>query len=113
VLLALLCCLAAAVWLYDRYYFSVRWPSKIQEETTGTTLAGENALISKERHFAYGEGFARWRYKIEASTPSLQRLCGPVPVRDCSFNRSRKIGEGVDLNVDLTNGVLTVEEVWS
>ena len=106
-------CVATAVWLYDRYYFSVLWPSKVQRETVGTTIATADALISKERHFAYGEGFARWKYRMEASSVALRQVCGNVGVDQCSFNRSRTMEEGVTLSVSLSAGVLTVEEWWS
>jgi hypothetical protein len=103
---------AAAIWLYDRYNFSVLWPSKVQQQTLGTTIATADTLLTSERHFAYGEGFARWRYKLEGSNPALRQLCGKVDVGNCAFSRSRTVEDGVDLSVSLSAGVLTVEEWW-
>ncbi len=106
-------CIMAAAWLYDRYHFAVRWPAEVQRETVGKAVAGADKLLSKERHFAFGEGFARWKYKADSSSEALQSLCGNVEVRRCSFTRSRVLDEGVTLNVSLSRGVLTVEEWWS
>jgi hypothetical protein len=113
-LLGGLLCLGAGTWLYDRHYFSVRWPAQVQREVLGTEIASANALISKERHFTqFAEGFARWRYKVEASNGAVQRLCGSTPVSKCSFTRTRRVKEGVALTVSLSGGVLTLEEWWS
>jgi hypothetical protein len=113
ILLGVVGCLAAATWLNDRHYFAVRWPSKVQHEVLGTAVAPANNLISKERHFsAYGEGFARWRYRADPSASALKGLCGEVAVATCSFSRSHSVEEGVDVSVTLTGGVLTIEEWW-
>lgn len=107
-------CLAAGTWLYDRYSFSVRWPAQIQREVLGTEIAFGDGLISKERHFSqFGEGMARWRYKIEASNAAAQRLCGRIPVSKCSFVRTRRVEEGVEVSASLSGGILMLEEVWS
>ena len=104
---------AAVGWLGDRYHFAVRWPAKVQREVVGTTLANRDTILSRERHFAYGEGFARWRYKVEPGTPAFARFCGKTATVSCSFVRARKIEEGVELSVSLSGGILTVEEWWS
>ena len=104
---------AAALWLNDRHYFAVRWPAQVQREVLGITVASGNDLVSKERSFAWGEGFARWRFKIHTVSPALVRLCAPVEVGKCSFNRTRQIEEGVLLVVHFDDNVLTIEDVWS
>lgn len=113
VLLGMVGCLAAATWIYDRHYFAVRWPRSVQHEVLGTTVAAADSLISKERHFSqFGEGFARWRYKADPSASALRRLCGEVALATCSFTRSRRFEDGVDLSVSLSGGVVTIEEWW-
>jgi hypothetical protein len=112
-LLPVLVVVLLGAWLYDRHYFAVQWPAKVQQETVGSTLAANDRVLSKERHFAYGEGFARWRYKADASSEALQRLCGGAAEHTCSFSRSRSLQDGVRLNVSLSDGILTVEEWWS
>jgi hypothetical protein len=112
-LLVFIGCIAAATWLWDRYTFAVRWPSRIQQEVLGSTIASSDALISQERRLAFGEGFARWRYKVDAKSVTFRTLCQNAPVSQCSFNRTRKIAEGVDLSVTLSGGILTLEEWWS
>jgi hypothetical protein len=105
--------IGAAAWLYDHYQFSVIWPNRVQRELFGTTLANANSLASSERHFAYGQGFARWRYKMASTNPSLQRLCGNIELAKCSLNKHRTVDRGVDVHGVLSGGVLTVEEWWS
>jgi hypothetical protein len=105
--------LALCGWLYDRHYFAVRWPADIQRETMGGTVATEDSLLSKERNFAYDEGFARWKYQADASDGTLQRLCGATAVSRCSFSRSHAPEEGVTTSVSLSGGVITIEEWWS
>lgn len=113
-MLGLVGCFAAATWLYDHHHFAVQWPRNIQQEVLGTTIATDDSLISKERHFSqFGEGFARWRYKADASGSAFRRLCGEAEVATCTFIRSRKVEDGVDVSVSLSRGVLTIEEVWS
>lgn len=116
-LAALLCgmlCLAAGFWLYDRHIFSVRWPAKVQREVLGFEIAFADSLISKESSFSqFGEGFARWRYKIRASNAAVQGLCGNIPVSQCSFSRARRLEEGVEVSASLADGILTLEEIWS
>ena len=99
--------------LYDRHNFVVRWPVNIQRQTIGSTVATSAQLLTKERDFAYGEGFARWKYRADASSKALQRLCGATVVSHCSFNRSHSPQEGVTSSVSLSGGVLTIEEWWS
>lgn len=106
-------CLAAASWGYDRHYFGAIWPETVQKEVVGTTLVTEDALIASERHFAMGEGFARWRYRVEGQNPALRHLCGTTDLPRCSFTKSRQIEEGVGLTVTFSEGILTVEEWWS
>jgi len=113
VLLGIVGCLAAATWLYDRHYFVVRWPSNVQQEVLGATVATAGSLISEERDFSSnGEGFTKWRYQADPSASALRRLCGEVAVATCSFSRSRRVKEGVDVSVTLSGGVLTIEEWW-
>jgi hypothetical protein len=109
-LLGTLGILALGGWLYDRHYFAVRWPADIQRETIGSTLATRDRLLSKERSFAYGEGFARWKFQADASDKTLRRLCGATAVSRCSFSRSHKPEDGVTTSVSLSGGVITVEE---
>ncbi len=108
--------IAVAVMLWsagDRYYFAVVWPSKVQQETVGRVLADYGSLASRERSFAWGEGFARWRYHVDPANVRLRSFCGGNATRSCSFSRSRKVETGVTLYVDFADGVLTVEEWWS
>ncbi|WP_338504882.1 hypothetical protein V6R86_12505 [Sphingomonas kaistensis] len=113
-MLGLVGCIAATTWLYDHRHFSFQWPRNIQQEVLGTTIATDDSLISKERHFSqFGEGFARWRYKADASASDLRRLCGETDVATCQFTRSRKVEDGADVSVSLSRGVLTIEEVWN
>jgi hypothetical protein len=104
-------CVAGCV--YDRYEFCVVWPEHIQRELNGTTLARSNNLISSERHFAWGQGFARWKYRITAPNRSLQLICRNVEIANCSFSKRRTLEKSVDLDANLSAGVLTVEEWWS
>lgn len=106
-------CIAAGVLLWDRYTFEVRWPSRVQEEVLGATIASREMMISKERSFSYGEGFARWRYKLDDRGSALRHLCQGASAGRCSFTRTRKVVEGVDVSVELAAGVLVVEEWWS
>ena len=112
-LLGMVGILALCGWLYDRHYFAVRWPADIQRETIGSTVATGDRLLSKERDFAYGEGFARWKYQADASDKTLQRLCGATAVSRCSFSRSNAPEEGVTTSVSLSGGIITIEEWWS
>ncbi len=113
VLLGVIGCLTAATWLHHRHYFAVRWPRNVQQEVLGTTVATADSLVSKERDFSQsGEGFARWRYQADPSAAALKRLCGEVAVATCSFSRSRRDEEEVDVSVTLSRGVLTIEEWW-
>lgn len=97
----------------DRYYFAVVWPSKVQQETLGRVLADYGSLASRERSFAWGEGFARWRYRVDPANVRLRSLCGVNASRPCSFSKSIEAGTGVTLYVGFADGVLTVEEWWS
>jgi hypothetical protein len=105
--------IATVAWPGDRYNFAVRWPAKVQREVVGATLASPDTLLSRERHFAYGEGFARWRYKVDPRAPAFERFCGKTANVSCSFTRTRKVKEGVALSVSLSAGTLTIEEWWS
>jgi hypothetical protein len=109
-LVAVIACITVA---YDHYYFRVRWPAGIQRETLGSVIAGSDALLSYERQFAFGEGFARWRYRPDTSNETLRRLCNGIEVPRCTFNRSRALSRGVTLTASFHNSVLTVEEWWS
>jgi hypothetical protein len=100
-------------WLYDRHHFAVRWPADIQRETIGSTVAAGDRLLSKERSFASGEGFARWKYQANASDKALRRFCRATPVSRCSFSRSHAPEEGVTTSVSLSRGIITVEEIRS
>ncbi|WP_315762625.1 hypothetical protein [Sphingomonas sp. Y38-1Y] len=106
-------CTAAATWLWDQYTFAVRWPSQVQQEVLGSTVVSYDALISKERSFNFGEGFAKWRYKVDGSGSTLERFCQRTSALHCAFTRSRNAAQGVTLNVELSGGILTVEEWWS
>ena len=112
-LLGIVGTLALCLWLYDRHYFAVQWPADIQRETIGSSVAAEDALLSKERHFAYGEGFARWKYRADADSETLRRICGATVVSRCSFSRSHAPQQGVTTSVSLSGGVVTIEEWWS
>ena len=112
-LLGIISMVALCAWLYDRPYFAVRWPADIQKETLGSAVAAEDKLLSKERHFAYGQGFARWKYQADASSETLHRLCGLTAVSRCSFSRSKTPQSGVTSSVSLSGGVITIEEWWS
>jgi hypothetical protein len=95
------------------YYEAFLWPARVQREVIGRAVARHSTILSHESSFAWGEGFARWRYRVEPDVPSLRLLCGSVELRHCSYSRSRQIGAGVALTVSLSHGVLTVEEWWS
>lgn len=41
------------------------------------------------------------RYKADTLASALRRLCGEVAVATCSFSRSRRVEEGVDVSVSL------------
>jgi hypothetical protein len=111
-LFAVIGLIAAATWLWDRYTFAVRWPSQVQQEVLGSIVVSSDVLVSKERSFAFGEGFARWRYKVDAKSTALRRFCQEAPPSHCAFKRTRNVAEGVDLSVTLSGETLTVEEWW-
>jgi hypothetical protein len=114
VLVTALAVIAGGAWLYDRYRFTVLWPAQVQQKTVGAALVDSGALISKERDFSgYGEGFARWRYRVTDPSPALRSLCEGAELSRCSFVRHRRVQEGVRVTVRLSGGVLTVEEWWS
>lgn len=100
-------------WAYGVYYVAFLWPAKIQREVLGDEVASHAQLLSRESHFAYGEGFARWRYQLDVAGSRVAALCTNMPVSRCSFSRSREIDEGVTVIVGYKRGVLTVEEWWS
>lgn len=99
--------------LYERHNYAVRWPGNIQRQIIGSTVATSAQLLTKERHIAYGEGFARWKYRADASSKAIQRLCGATVVSHCSFSRSHSPQKGVTRSISLSGGVLTIEEWWS
>lgn len=113
VLLVFVSISALCAWLYDQHRFTVRWPADIQLETLGSKVATDASLISKERDFASGEGFARWKYRADADNEALQRICAPTVVSRCTFSRSYAPQEGVITSVSLSRGILTIEEWWS
>jgi hypothetical protein len=102
------------MWIVGKsYYEAFLSPARIQREVIGRAIARHSMILSRESSFAWGEGFARWRYRVEPDVPSPRLLCGNVELSRCSFSRSRQIGAGVALTVSLSHGVLTVEEWWS
>ena len=105
--------LVVGTWLWDRHQFNVVWPTKVQSELFGETLVSSDDLVWSERHFAYGQGFARWKYKVANGNPSLQHLCGTVSITKCILRRHRTVEQDVDIFASLSGSVLTLEEAWS
>ena len=79
----------------------------------GRTLADFSSQTSRERSFTWGEGFARWRYRIDNSDARLRSFCVNGVSPPCSFSRSKQLNVGVTLYLSFDNDVLTVEEWWS
>jgi hypothetical protein len=113
VLAGLAACTGVGTWLWDRYQFDVVWPTRVQRELFGDSLVSSVDLIGHERHFAYGQGFARWKYKVAKGSPSLARLCHSAPPVKCSLRAHRTVERDVDLFGNLSGGVLTIEEWWT
>jgi hypothetical protein len=102
--------IGAGAWAYDLHYRAVRWPARIQKETVGRVLATRNELLTQEDSFAWGEGFARWRYRFDLPSSRVGESCGSVDPKQCSFSRSRLVEEGVRVIVSYDDGILIVEE---
>lgn len=103
----------AGLWGWGRYYDAILWPEKVQRETLGRKLVAFKEQISREKAFAYGQGFIRWQYRVANQNAAVQSVCGSVAIEHCTFMRTRQIESEVSLTVSLAKGVLTVEEWWS
>lgn len=104
----------AAAWSsWTWYYRSFVWPREIQTSILGSPIVDGRSLLGREGYSHYGEGMFRWRYRIYDGNSELARHCPDQRLTDCEFTKSRRVSAGVVQSITYSDGVLTVEEVWS